>query len=306
MLKKILLGILGFWFLGFGFCFAYNSPGKPVGFVNDFAGALSASSRQNLENELVNFEKQTKHEIAVVTIKNLDGDSVENYAVKLFEEWRIGKKGADDGILFLVAVDDHKMRIEVGYGLEGALTDLQASQILDQIAKPNFRNNDFDTGISLSVAEIEKAIRGEPLSIDARTSSDIQAGEADWKGYFGLIIFFIVFGAARGIFNALGKTKSFWLGGVLGGIAGSLIGGLLVGTLAATVGAAIIFTLFGLFFDYGASRKGWFKNRNKAGAGFWGGFFLGGGGRGGFGGGSGGFGGFGGGGSGGGGSSGSW
>jgi len=290
--------------LGFLVCssaLAYTSPGKPEGFVNDFAQMLSSYDKMGLEDNLKNFEKNTGHEIVVVTVPNLGDDTIENYAVELFKEWGIGKKGADNGVLFLIAKEDRKMRIEVGYGLEGALTDIQSAAILDQIVKPKFKEESYYQGIGLAVDEIEKAIKGEPLSVDVNYKSNaVKDGLRSIGEYIGVIIFFIVFGLFRGVFNVLGKTKSFWLGGVLGGVAGALIGGLLVGTMAATIGAAIILALLGLLFDYGASRRGWFKG--KGGGGFWSGFFLGGGG----GSSGGGFGGFGGGSSGGGGASSSW
>src|SRR3989339_611184 len=122
--------------------FAYSSPGQPNGFVNDFANVIDSTTKTNLEAEIQSFEQTTTHEIAVVTIKTLEGDTVENYANDLFKEWGLGKKGADNGVLFLVVVDDRQMRIEVGYGLEGALTDLQSRGILDNIARPYFKEGD--------------------------------------------------------------------------------------------------------------------------------------------------------------------
>ena len=98
------------------FTFAYSSPGKPTGFIDDFANVLSIEQKDILEQKLSAFNASTSNEIAIVIIKSLDGDYIENYAVKLYEEWQIGKAKKDNGVLLLIAVDDHKMRIEVGYG----------------------------------------------------------------------------------------------------------------------------------------------------------------------------------------------
>ena len=108
---------------------AYSSPGSPTGYVNDFAEILSTETRASLEELLSSTDASTSAQVAVVTIKSLDGDTIENYAEKLFQEWGIGQKGKDNGVLLLVAVDDRKVRIEVGYGLEGALTDAESSWI---------------------------------------------------------------------------------------------------------------------------------------------------------------------------------
>ena len=167
---------------------AYVSPGEPTGFVNDFAGVMSESARISLNAELTQFEKDTGHEISIVTVQSLQEDVIENFAVELFAEWGIGKKGEDNGVLFLIAMEDRMMRIEVGYGLEGALTDLQSFAIIDQIAKPNFQAGDFDQGIGLAVKEIQNAIKGEPLTIVPQTTSE--SGGIGVENYIGYLLFF--------------------------------------------------------------------------------------------------------------------
>lgn len=93
---------------------AYQSPGKPAGYVNDYAGLLSSGQKSALNDQLTAFEKETSNEISVVTIASLEGDTIENYAEKLFQEWGIGKADKDNGVLLLVARDDREVRIEVG------------------------------------------------------------------------------------------------------------------------------------------------------------------------------------------------
>ncbi len=110
------------------------------GFVNDYAGLLSPAVKTQLDAKLSQLEKDTTAEVAVVTVKSLEGDSVDDYAVRLFEKWKIGKKDKDNGVLFLVALDDRKMRIEVGYGLEPLITDGRAGRIRDNDVIPRFKD----------------------------------------------------------------------------------------------------------------------------------------------------------------------
>ncbi|HPQ82022.1 MAG TPA: TPM domain-containing protein, partial [bacterium] len=110
---------------------AHASIPRPAGFVNDLAGVVEPQTKANLERFLDSFEKQTGVEVAVATLPSLDSRPVEDVAVELFKSWGIGKKGKDNGILFLVAPNEKRMRIEVGYGLEGAINDALAGRILD-------------------------------------------------------------------------------------------------------------------------------------------------------------------------------
>jgi len=296
MLKKLSILILMLFAFAIPVANAYYNPGDPTGYVNDFAQMMSDEGRAQLESELDAFEKETGHEIAVVTIESLQDDYIENFAVELFADWGIGKKGADNGVLFLIARDEREFRIEVGYGLEGALTDIQSKAILNQIATPYFKDADFDSGITLSVREIASAIKGEELHVSLDES-----GSSSFKGwgsmvFYGLIILFSIFAS---LFKYLGKSKSWWAGGVIGAVVGGIIGLILWSIMYSILGIAILGAL-GLLFDWGASHKGWFKNHGKGGRA--GGIWFGGGGKGG----GGGFGGFGGGFSGGGGASGRW
>ncbi|MEK9183067.1 MAG: TPM domain-containing protein [Patescibacteria group bacterium] len=297
-MKMKILAILFFsLFFPLGVWAYYPLP-HPAGFVNDYAGMLSANMKAQLETELAAFQEQTKHEIAVVTIKSLEDDTIENFAVKLFEAWGVGTIGADNGVLFLISKDDRQMRIEVGYGLEGALPDATAWQIIDKIATPAFKNSDFDNGILQSVRAIESAVKGEDVSG--------RLAETNKKnGWFGMInqfgyLFFFLFLAAMELFaHFLSKSKRWWPGGLIGAVLGLIIGLIVFATVGAVV-LTIILGLLGLLIDYKASKRGpdgWGKGGR-------GGMFFGGGGRGGFGGG--GFGSFGGGHSGGGGAGGRW
>lgn len=130
-------------------------------YVNDFAGVLQSDSKNQTEDLIVKVEKETSSEIAVAIISSLEGVSVEEYAVKLFEKWGVGKKKEDNGVLLLVAIEDRKLRIEVGYGLEGTITDLEAGNIIDNLIVPKFKQNDYSTGVYDGVVAIANQIYAE-------------------------------------------------------------------------------------------------------------------------------------------------
>lgn len=283
--------------------FAYTSPGKASGFVNDFAAVLSADQRAALEAKLSAFQNDTLNQIAVVTVKNLGGDTVENFAVELFKDWGIGEKGKDNGVLLLVATEEHQMRIEAGYGLEGTLTDALSSRIINNTLKPAFRAGDFYGGLSSATDQIIGVISPEYAS-GAGISARIAMGETPRQSGvdFSTLLFFLIF-APIWLASILGRSKSWWAGGVLGGIAGVVVG-FIFGFFYLGIAAILLFIPSGLLFDFFVSRS--YASRISRGLPLpW---WIGGG-RGGRGGGmfgGGGFGGFGGGGSGGGGASGSW
>lgn len=269
------------------------------GYVNDYAGLLTAQARDELEARLVQLEKDTAAEVAVVTIKSLEGNSVDDYAVRLFEKWKIGKKETNNGILLLVALEDRRMRIEVGYGLEPIITDGRAGRIRDEQIIPHFEDGDYQAGIVAGVEAIEKYIRDgtppEPLE------------ENPVRSLFGDFITVFIFLTVITVYLSgfMARSTSIWLGGIWGAVAGAVLG-LSMGGIVALIASTLVFTGLGLGTDALLSRN--YQKQVAAGKSTkwhrtWGGF--GGGGLGSAGGG-GGFGGFGGGGSGGGGASGSW
>lgn len=141
---------------------------KPTGFVNDLAGVVSAETRSHIENLLSSFERQTGNEVAVATLPSLEGRTVEDVAVDLYKQWGIGKEGKDNGALFLVAPYERRMRIEVGYGLEGAINDALAGRILDEYVVPRFKAQDISGGIAAGAVAIVKAIASkEGIAFDA-------------------------------------------------------------------------------------------------------------------------------------------
>jgi uncharacterized protein len=149
---------------------------RPRSFVTDTASLLSSTARVKLESLLRSVETKTTAEVAVVTILSLNNEPVEDYATALFEKWGIGKKGKDNGVLFLVAKDDRKMRIEVGYGLEGALPDGLVGSILDTYVIPEFRKGNYSEGITSGTMAIV-AVIGKEYDIDLFTSHGIDAND---------------------------------------------------------------------------------------------------------------------------------
>lgn len=161
MIKKYILGAFFSTALLFSsFAHAQNYP-EPTGYINDFAEIIDTATEERLEKELIAYEQQTTNEIVVATVESLEGVTVEEYAVELFERWGVGKEGQDNGVLFLVSEGDRKVRIEVGYGLERDVTDAQSKRILESRVTPSFRNDDFTTGVDQGVQGIIETISGE-------------------------------------------------------------------------------------------------------------------------------------------------
>ncbi len=125
-----------------------------TGRVNDNAGVLSESTRQALSERLKAYEDESTNQVVVLTVRSLEGENVEDYANAVFNAWKLGQKGKDNGVLLLVAPDDRRMRIEVGYGLEGTLTDGTAGSIIRNAMAPRFRTGDFDGGVEAGVDAI--------------------------------------------------------------------------------------------------------------------------------------------------------
>jgi len=150
------------------------------GFINDFAGVLGSSWKSKLEEIVARVEKETSCEIAVAIINSLEGITIEEYAVELFEKWGIGKKKEDNGILLLVAVEDRELRIEVGYGLEGTITDLEAANIIDDIIVPRFKEDDYNSGLYNGVIAISNEIYKES-ELETIPYSDDTIGGGDFN-----------------------------------------------------------------------------------------------------------------------------
>ncbi len=305
-MRKSFISILAISLLPF-IAMAYTSPGIPQGYVSDFAHVMTASDIQTINGKLTAFESSTGDQIAVVTVPTIGTDeTIETYATKLFAEWGIGKKKSDNGILILIATDDRQVRIEPGYGLEGNITDIVSNSIIQQVMIPAFKTGDYSAGISGAVDAVTGVISNSPdaeqyLNASTANRGNGFQGSGSQVNYFAL--FFIGIMVLNILARILGKTKSWWLGGVIGAIIGSIIG-LIWGFVSIGIISIIILTILGLIFDFIVSKNPPGSGTGKGG-GVWPIFFGGGSGGSGLGGG-GGFGGFGGGMSGGGGASGRW
>ena len=194
------------WLLLGGLVLAQSALPRPSGYVNDFAELLDPEARAALEQRLKDVEAKTSSEIAVATVKSLDGMSIEDYANRLFKEWGVGQEKIDNGVLILVAPHQREMRIEVGYGLEGVLPDGLAGEIRDQQFLPKFRNNDYPGGITDGVNRIADIVeKNQVLTLDELARLD---GSSD-APVFVLVPFLGIFVAIGAFMVGLGfRTRA--------------------------------------------------------------------------------------------------
>jgi len=160
--------------------------------VHDDAHVLKQETIDRLESQLKHYEDSTSNQIAILVISSLEGESLEEYSIKVAEKWALGQKEKDNGVLLLIAVDDHKMRIEVGEGLEGVLTDAMSSRIIRNEMAPAFRRGDFDGGITAAVDGIIKSIGGEYTASDTNDFEELTGKEKALIG-LGLYLFLSLF-----------------------------------------------------------------------------------------------------------------
>jgi uncharacterized protein len=169
-------------------------PAKPQGWVSDFAGIMSDTTKSQVDALFAEVKKSTGAEIAVVTVSSLEGMSVEEYAVRLFNAWGIGEKGKDNGVLFLIAPSERKARIEVGYGLEPVITDGRAGEIIRETVLPFFKGGDYDQGILQGSMQIAALITGKDFVPSVPIpSSDSRSDEPPWPIKVVIILFFALF-----------------------------------------------------------------------------------------------------------------
>jgi uncharacterized protein len=263
--------------------------------VTDLTGTLSGPQRQALEDKLAAFEAAKGSQIAVLIVPTTEPETIEQYALRVAEQWRLGRKGVDDGALLLVAKNDRRLRIEVGYGLEGVLPDAGAKRIVSDTITPYFRQGDFYGGIAAGVDRMIRVVDGEPLPPPTPRGAG-GSHQVDLGAVIGIVIVGLV------LTTILSAMLGRFFGGVLGA-GGTGVMAFLSSTsvLLAIFAALAVLLLGGLL----ASGSGYRATRGRHPGGGGGGFpggFGGGGGRGG----GGGWGGGGGGGFGGGGASGNW
>jgi uncharacterized protein len=211
------------------------------GRVVDQTGTLSSADVASLTQTLKNLEARKGSQVAVLIVPTTAPETIEQFSIRVAEAWKIGRKKIDDGALLVVAKNDRKLRIEVGYGLEGALNDVTAKRIIDEVITPRFRNGDFAGGISAGIGRIVGVIDGEPLPAPAPRQSSGSSSSFDPFNPFVLFAIFVVGAILR---TTLGRLiGSVTTGGVVAAlawfIAASLAASVIIGVIA------FIFTMFG-------------------------------------------------------------
>jgi uncharacterized protein len=260
--------------------------------VTDLTGTLTAEQQSGLEEKLAAFEARKGAQIVVLIVPTTHPEEIEQYSIRVVEQWRIGRAHVDDGVLLIVAKNDRRVRIEVGYGLEGALPDATANRIIAETIGPLFAQNNFFAGINAGVDQIARVIDGEALP---EPDHAWRGGGSRHRGSGILPFLFIAVFVGSGVLRAvLGRPAGAL---VTGGLTGLLVW-FFMGLIGAAVGASIVAFLFALLSGVNGA-SGLTGLGRMGGFGGWGGGMGGNGmGGGGFSGGGGGFGG--------GGSSGSW
>lgn len=226
--------------------------------VTDQTATLSSEQKAMLEQSLQSFENKKGSQVAVLIVPSTAPESIEQYALRVAEQWKLGRKKVDDGVILLVAKNDRAMRIEVGYGLEGALNDATAKRIIAETMTPHFKQGDYYAGIKAGTDQIMRVIDGEPLPAK-KSGSATGVGGIEQYLPFLLIAALVVGGVLRAIFGRL--LGAVITGGVVGVIAWFVVGAISLAALAAL--AAMIFSLFsgvmgarGIGGYYGGSGRG--------------------------------------------------
>lgn len=247
------------------------------GRVTDEAGALGARAAA-LEQTLAAYERDTGHQFAVLVVRSLEGENLEVFSMKVAERWRLGDRRRDDGLLLLVAIDDRAARIEVGYGLEGAVPDVVAGRVLREHMTPRFAAGDYAGGVEAGLDALMRAARGEALG-PAPTSSRGVSERGRWQPFvfFGLV--------ALSVLLRLPRVVRAPFGALVGGVVGWFVLESLIMAAVLALVSGVVLVLLPTVRGGGRSRHGWIgggaSSWGRSSGGFSGGFSGGGGGFGG-------------------------
>lgn len=217
--------------------------------VTDLTATLDATQKSTLEKTLADFEAKKGAQIAVLMVPTTEPETVEQYAVRVEEVWKLGRKGVDDVVLLVIAKNDRKLRIEVGYGLEGALTDAVAKRIIADDIVPRFKQGDFYGGVTAGVDRITRVIDGEALPPPRAASASHHSSGRDNLFFIGFMLVFVVGGILRAIFGrVLGA-------GIIGGVMGFIVWSV-IGLLPWALVAGFVAFVFGLMGGGGGQSSG--------------------------------------------------
>lgn len=239
--------------------------------VTDLTATLDAQQIQTLESRLAAFEARKGAQLAVLIVPTTAPEAIEQFSIRVVEAWKLGRKKVDDGALLLIAKDDHKLRIEVGYGLEGALNDATANRIIDEIIVPRFKAGEFYAGIDSGTAAMMQVIDGEPLPPPpARRSTANGINNIESLMFMAFVLVVAVGGMLRALLGRF--PAALLMGGALGFLAWLTVAPILIAVLAGA--AAFIFVLLGGgrgFIGYGGGGFGGGSGGFGGGGGFSGG-----------------------------------
>lgn len=233
-MKKLFIIAAFFIFTGLGFCEEADFKNY-AGYVSDYAGVLSYEAKAKLSALSSEIESKTTSQLAILILDTTAPLDIETYAVKLFEKWGIGQRGKDNGVLMLVAVKDRQMRIEVGYGLEGAIPDALAKNIIEKSMLPFFKNGDYNAGI-LQGAVVVSSLIAREYNVEISSLENIKITASSKKpgisDFLFLIIFVIIILIRARLFwffpmsgRGSGKGGGYWSGGGSSGGFGGGFGG---------------------------------------------------------------------------------
>lgn len=212
-----------------GLLWAQDFPSEPVGMVNDFANILSSAERQQLETKLRNYRDTTTNVIAIATLPDLQGYDIQQVGTQLFNEWRMWHEERYNGVLIVVAPNERKIRIEVGYGLEGAIPDVMAGRIIRNVVTPEFKGGDYYAGLDRATSIMIELAQGE---YEGNLTSSRSSEEDDLASViiFLLFVAFVIYSSSRKGGGGRGRRRRtlgsggfIWLGG--GGFSGGSGGG---------------------------------------------------------------------------------
>jgi uncharacterized protein len=230
--KAAILALLSCWAFA---AWAQVAVPPLVGRVVDQTGTLSSSDVASLSQTIRSFELSKGSQVAVLIVPTTQPETIEQYSLRVAEAWKIGRKKIDDGALLVIAKNDRKLRIEVGYGLEGALTDATSKRIIDEIITPKFRSGDFSGGISAGVAQITRVIEGEKLPAPPEPQPRFDGTSLDGVPVpFILVGLFMVGGFLRAVLGRL--VAAVLMGGLLALVAWFVVGSWIALVLAAIIG----------------------------------------------------------------------